>query len=138
MKPGYVYLLASRRNGTLYVGVTSDLVKRVWQHKNDLVEGFTKRYGVHTLVWYEVHESMESAIRRERAIKEWKRAWKLALIEKENPTWRDPVRGNRLSSTSAQILAETGDSVETSPSPSPLDSGFRRSDRVWNLTGYWR
>ena len=89
MKLGYVYLLASRRNGTLYVGVTSDLVKRVWHHKNDLVEGFTKRYGVHTLVWYEVHESMESAIRRERAIKEWKRAWKLALIEKENPTWQD-------------------------------------------------
>ena len=89
MKPGYVYLLASKRNGTLYVGVTSDLVQRVWQHKSDLTEGFTKRYGVHTLVWYEVHESMESAIRREKAIKEWKRAWKLELIEKENPKWRD-------------------------------------------------
>ena len=78
-----VYILASRRNGTLYVGVTADLVQRVWQHKSDLTEGFTKRYGVHTLVWYEVHESMESAIRREKAIKEWKRAWKLELIEKE-------------------------------------------------------
>ena len=78
-----VYILASRRNGTLYVGVTADLGQRVWQHKSDLTEGFTKRYGVHTLVWYEVHESMESAIRREKAIKEWKRAWKLELIEKE-------------------------------------------------------
>ena len=89
MKPGYVYLLASKRNGTLYVGVTSDLVQRVWQHKNDQVEGFTKRYGVHTLVWYEAHESMESAIGREKAIKGWRRAWKLALIEKDNPSWRD-------------------------------------------------
>jgi putative endonuclease len=84
-----VYMLASRRNGTLYVGVTSDLVKRVWQHKENLVEGFTKRHGVHTLVWYETHESMESAIQREKAIKEWKRRWKLELIEKENPKWRD-------------------------------------------------
>ncbi len=84
-----VYILASRRNGTLYVGVTADLGQRVWQHKSDLTEGFTKRYGVHTLVWYEAHESMESAIRREKAIKEWKRAWKLELIEKENPKWRE-------------------------------------------------
>jgi len=84
-----VYLLASRRNGTLYVGVTSNLVKRVWEHKEDLAEGFTKRYGVHTLVWYEPHESMEAAIRREKAIKEWKRRWKLELIEKTNPQWRD-------------------------------------------------
>ena len=89
MKQAYVYLLASERNGTLYIGVTADLVQRVWQHKNDHVAGFTKRYGVHTLVWYEAHESMESAIRREKAIKEWKRAWKLELIEKENPKWRE-------------------------------------------------
>ena len=89
MKPSYVYLLASKRNGTLYAGVTADLVKRVWEHKNDQVEGFTKRYGVHSLVWFEVHETMESAIGREKAIKEWKRAWKLELIEKDNPTWRD-------------------------------------------------
>jgi len=89
MKQPCVYLLASRRNGTLYVGVTSDLVKRVGQHKERLIEGFTKRYDVHMLVWYEPHESMESAIRREKAIKEWKRQWKLALIEKENPMWRD-------------------------------------------------
>ena len=84
-----VYLLASKRNGTLYVGVTSDLVKRVWQHKNHLVDGFTKRYGVDKLVWYEVHETMESAIHREKALKEWQRAWKLKLIEELNPDWQD-------------------------------------------------
>ena len=84
-----VYILASRRNGTLYVGVTSDLVKRVWEHKNDLAEGFTKRYAVHTLVWFEAHEAMEAAIAREKAIKEWKRRWKLELIEQLNPEWRD-------------------------------------------------
>ena len=89
MKQPCVYILASKRNGTLYIGVTSTLVQRVWQHKNDLVEGFTKRYGVHTLVWYEIHETMESAIAREKAIKEWRRAWKLDLIEKRNPAWRD-------------------------------------------------
>ena len=84
-----VYILASRRNGTLYVGVTSDLIKRVWQHKNDLVEGFTKQYGVHVLVWYELHETMDSAIKREKAIKKWNRRWKLKLIEQSNPLWRD-------------------------------------------------
>ena len=89
MKLPCVYILASKRNGTLYVGVTSNLVQRIWQHKSDFVEGFTKRYRVHTLVWYEVHGSMETAIAREKAIKEWKRAWKLNLIEKGNPTWRD-------------------------------------------------
>ena len=88
-KQACVYILASRRNGTLYVGVTSDLIKRVWEHKNDLVEGFTQRYSVHTLVWYEQHESMPMAIKREKAIKEWRRKWKLELIEKDNPTWRD-------------------------------------------------
>jgi putative endonuclease len=85
MKQPCVYLLASRRNGTLYVGVTSNLVQRIWQHKNNLAEGFTKKYGVHTLVWFEMHETMESAIGREKAIKEWQRAWKLALIEAKNP-----------------------------------------------------
>ncbi len=84
-----VYLLASKRNGTLYVGVTSDLIKRIWEHKNHVVEGFTSKYGVELLVWYEVHETMDSAIRREKAIKEWKRAWKLRLIEKGNPNWVD-------------------------------------------------
>ena len=89
MKLPCVYILASKRNGTLYLGVTSNLVQRIGQHKNDFVEGFTKRYGVHTLVWFEPHESMESAIAREKAIKEWNRVWKLELIEKVNPTWRD-------------------------------------------------
>ena len=84
-----VYILASRRHGVLYIGVTSDLVQRVWQHRNDLVEGFTRRYRVHRLVWYEVHESMESAILRERRIKKWNRDWKIELIEKGNPEWSD-------------------------------------------------
>ena len=84
-----VYVLESRRNGTLYVGVTSDVLKRVWEHKNDVVEGFTKRYQVHRLVWFEVHETMDSAIQREKAIKEWKRKWKIELIERTNPEWKD-------------------------------------------------
>ena len=89
MKQPCVYLMASSRNGTLYVGVTSDLVKRVWQHKENLVEGFTKQYDVHMLVWYELHDTMESAIAREKAIKKWNRAWKLKTIELLNPLWRD-------------------------------------------------
>jgi putative endonuclease len=89
MKQPCVYLLASRRKGTLYTGVTSDLIQRVWQHKNDLVEGFTRRYGVHRLVWYELHDGMETAIACEKAIKEWKRAWKIKLIEGFNPEWVD-------------------------------------------------
>lgn len=89
MKTPCVYMLANKRNGTLYVGVTSNLPQRVWQHKNDLVEGFTRRYGVHALVWYEVHETMEIAIAREKTIKEWQRQWKIDLIEAMNPEWRD-------------------------------------------------
>ena len=89
MKQPCVYLLASRRNGTLYVGVTSDLIKRIWEHRNHVVAGFTQKYGVDKLVWYEPHVSMESAIQREKTIKEWKRAWKLNLIEKTNPDWVD-------------------------------------------------
>jgi putative endonuclease len=89
MKHPCVYMLASKPNGTVYVGVTSNLPQRIWQHKNDLVEGFTRRYGVHTLVWYEVHETMETAIHREKIIKEWKRQWKIDLIETMNPQWRD-------------------------------------------------
>ena len=88
-KQAVVYILASKRNGTLYIGVTSDLIKRIWEHKNNMVEGFTKRYGVHQLVWYEVHERMESAIEREKRMKEWKRKWKLELIETTNPNWQD-------------------------------------------------
>ena len=89
MKIPCVYILASKPNGTLYIGVTSDLIQRIWQHKSNMVKGFTKRYGVHRLVWYEVHESMESAIQREKAIKKWNRVWKIELIEKNNPTWGD-------------------------------------------------
>lgn len=84
-----VYLLASSKGGTLYLGVTSDLVKRVWEHKNDQIEGFSKRYGVHSLVWYEQHLDMRTAIEREKSIKKWKSCWKIALIEEENPQWRD-------------------------------------------------
>jgi putative endonuclease len=88
-----VYILASKRNGTLYVGVTSDLVKRIWEHRNDVVAGFTKKYGVHTLVYYEFHSDMTSAIVREKQIKKWNRAWKIELIESVNPDWRDLWQG---------------------------------------------
>ena len=89
LKQPCVYILASQKDGTLYVGVTSDLIKRVWQHKNDCVDGFTKEHRVHLLVWYEVHETMDSAITREKNIKAWKRLWKLELIEKSNIDWDD-------------------------------------------------
>ena len=88
-KTAYVYILASGRNGTLYVGVTSDLVGRVYQHKNDLAEGFTSKYAVHRLVYFEVHEDMREAIAREKRIKAWRRQWKICLIESENAEWRD-------------------------------------------------
>lgn len=88
MQPA-VYILASQRNGTLYTGVSSDLLKRTWEHKNDAAEGFTKRYGVHLLVYFEIHSDMLSAITREKQIKKWNRAWKIRLIEAMNPEWRD-------------------------------------------------
>lgn len=84
-----MYVLASQRNGTLYIGVTSDLIKRIWEHKNDVVEGFTRRYGVHLLVYFEQHVTMEAAITREKQLKKWNRSWKLKLIEEHNPDWRD-------------------------------------------------
>ncbi len=84
-KSFYVYILASKRNGTLYIGVSSDMVKRVWEHKNKLVEGFTKRYGVDKLVYYEQFQEVESAIKREKRLKNYNRKWKLELIEKFNP-----------------------------------------------------
>ena len=84
-----VYILANKKKGTLYVGVTSNLLKRVWQHKNDVVEGFTKRYKVHLLVYYELCENVQSAISREKEIKHWKRDWKIQLIEAVNPNWND-------------------------------------------------
>jgi putative endonuclease len=85
----YIYLLASKRKGTLYVGVTSNLIKRVNEHKNNLVSGFTQKYKVHDLVYYETTADINSAITREKQMKKWKRAWKIELIEKNNPEWRD-------------------------------------------------
>jgi putative endonuclease len=84
-----VYILTSRRDGPLYIGVTSNLLARVWQHRNDLIEGFTRRYRLHRLIYFEVHDSMYAAISREKQLKEWRRGWKLELIEKSNPEWRD-------------------------------------------------
>ena len=92
-KQPIVYMLASQKYGTLYIGVTSNLAKRIWQHKNNQTDGFTKKYGVHNLVWYEVHESMESAIKREKAIKNWKRDWKIKRVEELNPDWCDLYSG---------------------------------------------
>ena len=89
MKYFYVYILASKRNGTLYTGLTDDLAKRVWEHKEKINKGFTSDYDVDRLVWFEPHDTREAAFMRERQIKEWKRAWKLELIEKENPEWND-------------------------------------------------
>ncbi len=89
----YVYMLASRRNGTLYIGMTDDLLKRVWQHRDGVISGFTRDYGVKNLVWYETHEMRESALIRERRMKKWNRAWKLELLEKDNPNWRDLGEG---------------------------------------------
>ena len=89
----FVYLLASQKNGTLYVGVTNDLVRRVFEHKNDFAPGFTRQYGVHTLVWFDSTSSIEAAIQREKQLKNWKRTWKVALIEKVNPDWSDLYDG---------------------------------------------
>jgi putative endonuclease len=84
-----VYILASQRNGTLYTGVTSDPIKRLWEHKNNIVEGFSQRYNVHQLVYFEQHVTMEEAITREKQIKKWNRSWKIRLIEESNPEWKD-------------------------------------------------
>jgi putative endonuclease len=89
MKRACVYILASKRNGTLYVGVTNDVARRVWEHRSGAVESFTKQYGVYLLVYVEFHETMPDAIRREKQIKKWRRAWKLELIERDNLDWRD-------------------------------------------------
>ena len=89
MKNPCVYILASQRNGTLYIGVTSDLIKRIWEHREGMADGFTKQYKVKTLVWYEQHATMETAISREKAMKKWRRDWKLKTIEQFNPNWLD-------------------------------------------------
>lgn len=88
-KVGYVYMLASKPNGTLYIGVTSDLIKRVYEHKEKRVDGFTKKYNVNQLVYYEVFDSIEEAIHREKCMKEWRRAWKIKRIVENNPNWED-------------------------------------------------
>ena len=88
-KQYYVYILASRKNGTLYVGVKSDLIRRIWEHKDKAVKGFTSKYGVDILVYYEIFDDPENAIKREKRLKEYKRQWKIDLIEKGNPTWKD-------------------------------------------------
>ena len=89
IKQPAVYILSSKKNGTLYIGVTSNLIKRVWEHKNNVVAGFTKKYSVHDLVWYELHDTMETAITREKALKSWKREWKIKIIIQNNPEWTD-------------------------------------------------
>ncbi len=89
LKNPAVYMLANGRNGTLYVGVTSNLAERVWQHKSNASDGFTARFGVHYLVWYEFHETMEQAIAREKALKKWRRKWKVRVVELFNPGWDD-------------------------------------------------
>ena len=88
-KTYYVYIMASKRNGTLYVGVTNDLIRRVYEHKTNVVEGFTEKYRVHKLVYWEQSDSVESALQREKQLKRWNRQWKIALIEKENSDWED-------------------------------------------------
>ena len=114
MEQPSVYLLPSDRNGTLYVGVTSDLVRRIWQHRTHAVEGFTSRYGITRLVWFELHDLMESAIQREKRIKKWNRAWKMRLVDELNPSWRDlwpDISG--LSPTSMDSRLRGNDEQET-------------------------
>jgi putative endonuclease len=89
MQQYYVYILANKKNGTIYIGITGDLIKRIYEHKQNLIDGFTKKYNIHDLVYYEVHKEIEEAINREKQIKKWNRKWKLRLIEKDNPTWMD-------------------------------------------------
>ena len=89
VKPGFLYIMASRRNGTLYIGATSDLAKRGWEHRNGVVAGFTRRYGCKSLVWFEAHDDIQLARARELQMKKWKRIWKLSAIEALNPNWED-------------------------------------------------
>jgi len=118
MKSPAIYILASQRNGTLYIGVTSNLVQRVWQHREGLAEGFTKQYSVKTLVWYELHETMESAIGREKAMKKWLRKWKLTTIEKTNPNWSD-LWSEILGTETAASIPVSPAIIPASPSVAP-------------------
>ncbi|OZB35186.1 MAG: hypothetical protein B7X35_07725 [Halothiobacillus sp. 14-56-357] len=145
MKSPAVYMLASQRNGTLYIGVTSNLIQRVWQHREGLAEGFTKQYDVKTLVWYEQHETMESAIGREKAMKKWLRKWKLATIEKTNPDWRDlwpEILGTETSTNIPAIIPAPQTVIPTQAGiqknenavvSKPLDSRLRGNDEEEGL-----
>lgn len=93
MNEGYIYIMASRRNGTLYTGVTSNIIRRIYEHKNDIIDGFTKKYAVHNLIFFEKYNEIKDAIVREKQIKKWNRNWKIELIEKENPEWNDLYDG---------------------------------------------
>ena len=136
MKNPAVYILASQRNGTLYIGVTANLVQRIWQHREGVVEGFTQQHGVKTLVWYEQHETMESAIAREKALKKWNRAWKLGLIEKRNPQWQDlwlEITGQTPDVTVGQSEtpprhSRAGGNPVTTATETNLDSRLRGND----------
>ncbi len=123
MKQPAVYMLASQRNGTLYIGVTSDLIQRIWQHKEGLAEGFTKTYGVKTLVWYEQHETMESAIRKEKAMKKWLREWKLKTIEQTNPDWNDLW---------PEIIGEKPQTVVPAPPVIPANAGIQQDKNAFD------
>jgi putative endonuclease len=130
MKQPAVYILASGRNGTLYIGVTSNLTQRVWQHREGLADGFTKQYGVKMLVWYEQHATMESAISREKAMKKWLRKWKLAIIEKTNPYWHDlwpEITGTQSPSViHAEVGTQTVAATETvTPSVNTAQAGIQ-------------
>ena len=89
MQPSYIYILTNSRNGTLYIGVTSNLIRRIWQHKNDVIKGFSSKYQLHMLVYYEEHSNIVEAIKREKCLKHWRRLWKLKLIDEFNPEWKD-------------------------------------------------
>ena len=148
-----VYLLASERNGTLYIGVTSNLTARVWQHRTHAVEGFTAKYDVTRLVWFEQHETMESAILREKRLKKWRRAWKVELVESVNPSWRDlwpdiiglePTSSPRRESSSPRRESSSprresssprkrGSTPVTSPTATSMDSRVRGNDKARSL-----
>jgi putative endonuclease len=125
-------VLASRRNGTLYTGVTSDPVRRIWEHRNGLVEGFTERYGVHRLVYFEVHGSMAEAIQREKRIKRWRRVWKIELIEESNPEWRDlwpTILGDREVDSRVRGNDRRGDLLRNKSLDSAIEYGPRKESR---------
>lgn len=127
MKSPVVYMLASQRNGTLYIGVSSDLIKRVWQHREGLADGFTKQHGVKMLVWYEQHETMESAIGKEKAMKKWLRKWKLNAIEKLNPEWVDlwpAINGETAHSANPAFIPAPASFIPVSISVIPAKAGI--------------